>query len=207
MTLRDSSRQVTLMAAFAAAALGACNRMGPATAAQPVVHISGADSARLAKRRADSIAGASRRIESAALAAHEDSIRRREDVARVAVTTARTTLFAAVHFDPDRADIRVADQALLDRKAALLVKNPNLRLRIFGYSSDRGSDDRARQLGMERAAAVRQYLVARGVDSAHVSVASNGDARLLCRSSDDTCLKRNARDEFAILAGGGEITP
>ncbi|HEX3866763.1 MAG TPA: OmpA family protein [Gemmatimonadaceae bacterium] len=138
---------------------------------------------------------------------HEDTIRRHEDTVRTVVTTARTTIFAAVHFDPGHADIRSADQPLLDRKAALLVQNPNMRLRVFGYANDRGSDAKARQLGLDRALAVRTYLIAHGVDSAHVSVVSNGDARLLCRSADSSCQSRNARDEFSIIAGGAEITP
>src|SRR5918999_4095365 len=90
----------------------------------------------------------------------------RERMAREAAERARAVsadLAAMINFDYDQATVRPADQETLDRKAAILTANPNVRLRISGHADERGSDEYNLALGNRRAAAAKRYLENKGV--------------------------------------------
>ena len=79
----------------------------------------------------------------------------RERMAREAAERGRAVsadLAAMINFDYDQSAVRPADQETLDRKAAILVANPGVRLRIVGHADERGSDEYNLALGNRRAA-------------------------------------------------------
>jgi len=110
-----------------------------------------------------------------------------------------------VNFDFDKADIRQADQGTLDRKAAVLVANPNVKLRISGHADERGSDEYNLALGNRRAAAAKRYLESKGVDGGRMEVVSYGEERPLNPGSDEDAYAQNRRDEFEVTAGGDNL--
>ena len=64
----------------------------------------------------------------------------RERMERDAAERARALaaeLGTMINFEFDKADIRSADQGPLDRKAAILAANSNVRIRIAGHADDR----------------------------------------------------------------------
>lgn len=110
-----------------------------------------------------------------------------------------------INFEFDKADIRPADQATLDRKAAIMAANPSLRLRISGHADDRGSDEYNLALGNRRAAAAKRYLENKGIDGSRIEVVSYGEERPLNPGTDEAAYAQNRRDEFEITAGGESL--
>jgi peptidoglycan-associated lipoprotein len=165
-----------------------------------------ADSLRLARARADSIAraDADRRAAAALEQARADSIRRAAEAAGSAAA-ARAALVEPVYFDFDRSEIRLADRPALERKVAIINANPRIELRIDGHSDERGSDEYNFALSMRRAAVVKQYLVEHGVDSGRLVISSGGEERPVCPDHDESCWSRNRRDEFVLTAGADRI--
>ncbi|HEX2218545.1 MAG TPA: peptidoglycan-associated lipoprotein Pal [Gemmatimonadales bacterium] len=132
----------------------------------------------------------------------------RERMEREAAERARALtaeLATMINFEFDRADIRSADQGTLDRKAAVLAANPNVRLRISGHADDRGSDEYNLALGNRRAAAAKRYLENKGIDGSRIEVVSYGEERPLNPGSDETAYAQNRRAEFEIIAGGDNL--
>ena len=132
----------------------------------------------------------------------------RERLAREAAEKARTVsadLAAMINFDYDQAVVRQADQATLDRKAAILIANPGVKLRIAGHADERGSDEYNLALGNRRAAAAKRYLENKGVDASRLDVISYGEERPLNPGNDETAYAQNRRDEFEITAGGNNL--
>ncbi len=132
----------------------------------------------------------------------------RERMEREAAERARALtaeLGTMINFEFDRADIRSADQGTLDRKAAVLAANPNVRLRISGHADDRGSDEYNLALGNRRAAAAKRYLENKGIDGSRIEVVSYGEERPLNPAADETAYAQNRRDEFEIIAGGDSL--
>jgi peptidoglycan-associated lipoprotein len=133
----------------------------------------------------------------------------RERMAREAAERARgvsADLAAMINFDYDQATVRQADQETLDRKAAILIANPGVKLRIAGHADERGSDEYNLALGNRRASAAKRYLENKGVDGSRLEVVSYGEERPLNPGSDETAYAQNRRDEFEITAGGNNLT-
>ena len=132
----------------------------------------------------------------------------RERMAREAAERARAVaaeLATMINFDYDQATVREADQGTLDRKAAILQANPNVRIRVSGHADDRGSDEYNLALGNRRAAAAKRYLESKGIDGGRVEVVSYGEERPLNPGTDEAAYAQNRRDEFEVTAGGDNL--
>ena len=132
----------------------------------------------------------------------------KERLAREAAEKNRTVaadLAAMINFDYDQAVVRPADQATLDRKAAILTANPGVKIRIAGHADERGSDEYNLALGNRRAAAAKRYLENKGVDASRIDVISYGEERPLNPGNDETAYAQNRRDEFEVTAGGNNL--
>ncbi|HEX2251579.1 MAG TPA: peptidoglycan-associated lipoprotein Pal [Gemmatimonadales bacterium] len=132
----------------------------------------------------------------------------RERMARESAERARAVsadLAAMINFDYDQAVVRQADQETLDRKAAILIANPGVRLRIAGHADERGSDEYNLALGNRRAAAAKRYLENKGVDGSRIEVVSFGEERPLNPGTDETAYAQNRRAEFEVTGGGDNL--
>ncbi|HEU5171505.1 MAG TPA: peptidoglycan-associated lipoprotein Pal [Gemmatimonadales bacterium] len=118
----------------------------------------------------------------------------------------RADLTSPIHFDFDRADVRAGtDQAILDRKAAVLNANPSVRLRISGHADERGSDEYNLALGNRRGAAAKRYLAGKGIADSRLEVVSYGEERPANPGHDEAAWAENRRDEFELTAGGDNL--
>ena len=71
---------------------------------------------------------------------------------------------STVYFDYDQSSLTSEAQATLDRQAAFLKASPSFRLIIEGHCDERGTREYNLALGDRRASAVRDYLVAKGIN-------------------------------------------
>jgi peptidoglycan-associated lipoprotein len=133
----------------------------------------------------------------------ENERRAREAAERAAAVKA--DLAAMINFEYDQATVRSVDQATLDRKAAIMGANPNVRIQISGHADERGSDEYNLALGNRRAAAAKRYLESKGIDASRMEVVSYGEERPLAQGSDEAAYAQNRRDEFAVTAGGDSL--
>jgi peptidoglycan-associated lipoprotein len=109
----------------------------------------------------------------------------------------KTTALGDLHFDVNRAVIRLADQRKLDANAAWLKSNGH-RLLLEGFADERGTPEHNRALGERRAAAVRDALVAHGIEASRISVRSFGEEQPLCGDRTDLCWAKNRRVQFMV---------
>jgi peptidoglycan-associated lipoprotein len=138
--------------------------------------------------------------------AERDRLEREREAKEAAVRAIATDLAAMINFDYDQATVRPADQATLDRKAVILVANPNVKVRISGHADERGSDEYNLALANRRAAAAKRYLENKGVNGSRLDVISYGEERPLNPGSDESAFAQNRRDEFEVTSGGDNLT-
>jgi peptidoglycan-associated lipoprotein len=117
----------------------------------------------------------------------------------------KADLAAMINFEYDQATVRSADQAILDRKAAILGANPSVKVQISGHADERGSDEYNLALGNRRAAAAKRYLENKGIDGSRMEVVSYGEERPLAQGADESSYAQNRRDEFQVTAGGDNL--
>jgi outer membrane protein OmpA-like peptidoglycan-associated protein len=89
-----------------------------------------------------------------------------------------------IHFDFDKAVIQPDSNALLDDITATLKHFPKWRLRITGHTDSTGDAAYNEELSMNRANAIKQALVERGIDAARLETLGMGEKQPV--ASNDT---------------------
>ncbi|MEO5896150.1 MAG: OmpA family protein [Vicinamibacterales bacterium] len=91
--------------------------------------------------------------------------------------TVREIVFEDVHFDFDRYSLRPEATRALDEAVKAMTDNPNLRIELEGHTCNIGTAEYNLALGERRAAAVRDYLVGRGIATDRLRPVSYGEER------------------------------
>jgi len=99
------------------------------------------------------------------------------------------------HFATDSWQIQATDTARLRANAESLKAHPDLKVVITGHCDPRASERYNKELGLKRAKAVKDFLVAAGVAGDRVAVRSEGKQRPISTKPDEYWLDRRA--EFA----------
>lgn len=114
-------------------------------------------------------------------------------VAGSAADFASQNVTDVVTFAPDSADLDNAARAILAAQAQFLLHFPNARVTVEGHDDDRHSRDAALKLGMRRATAVKDQLVAAGVAPNRIATVSYGKERPVTIGDDDASRMQNRR--------------
>ena len=102
-------------------------------------------------------------------------------------------------FPTGQATLPAGELASLDRIAALLKAHPELTARIEGHTDSLGSAALNQSLSLQRADAVRQALVERGVDEGRLSTEGLGPERPIADNATAEGRGKNRRVEVYIL--------
>lgn len=106
----------------------------------------------------------------------------------------------AVQFEDDSATLTERSQLVLDDVARQLADHPEAKkVQIESYTDATGSKQRSLKLSQERAAAVKTYLVGKGVEAKRLTTKGFGEARPLASNKTDEGRAKNRRIEFRIL--------
>ena len=97
-----------------------------------------------------------------------------------------------VYFVVDSSSIDGEAQRVLDKQAAW-IKQSGTRVLVEGHCDERGTREYNIALGERRANAIKQYLVAQGVDAASVETISYGKERPIAEGSSEDAWQRNRR--------------
>ncbi len=101
-------------------------------------------------------------------------------------------------FDYDRWDLRPDTKQAIDHAAEYLKTHPDLNVLVGGYSDERGTEQYNLALGVKRARATRDALVADGVESGRVQIVSYGKGQQVCTEKDEVCFQQNRRAAFML---------
>jgi peptidoglycan-associated lipoprotein len=98
-----------------------------------------------------------------------------------------------IFFGYDRYDISDEARMTLDKQASWLNQYSNLSITVEGHSDERGTREYNLALGDRRASAVKNYLVAAGVNGSRINTISYGKERPAVPGSDETSFSQNRR--------------
>ncbi len=117
------------------------------------------------------------------------------------------TLPGALLFATDKSDLSAAARARLDVVAAALKNAPDKAILIEGYTDSTGTDAVNQPLSEARAAAVREYLVSRGLPQASIAVRGFGASRPIATNASVEGRATNRRVEIVVPTGAAEHMP
>ena len=118
----------------------------------------------------------------------------------VVITDSKIELKQTVFFDTRRATIKKVSFPLLNEVAQALVDHSTLNVRIEGHTDSQGSDKSNLTLSQKRAAAVRTYLINRGVDQARMVAEGYGERVPIADNRTGGGRAQNRRVEFVITS-------
>ena len=113
----------------------------------------------------------------------------------------RSVIAHVIYFDLDESALADESRAALEAKAPVLLRHPNLRIRITGHADERGSDEYNLALGLRRAAEAKRYLAALGIAEDRVEIVTLGEERPAVEGSTEEAWALNRRAEFEIISG------
>jgi peptidoglycan-associated lipoprotein len=113
-----------------------------------------------------------------------------------------------VHFGFDDAAVRSEDQAALERFAQVAGTHyKGAQITVEGFADPAGSNAYNIRLSRERADAVRDFLVARGLDGATIKTVGYGESRLVRNAQrDQPGAELNRRVTFVVETPNSDAT-
>lgn len=108
-----------------------------------------------------------------------------------------------VSFDVNSALIRPGMHAVLDPFASNLRGDMVTRVNIVGHTDSTGTSALNDPLSVDRAASVRDYLVARGVPTSAIQISGRGEREPVADNGNDAGRARNRRVEIFLREPAG----
>jgi outer membrane protein OmpA-like peptidoglycan-associated protein len=128
---------------------------------------------------------------------------KRPKVAQVKVQGNEIKISRQVHFESDSAKIMGDSNTLLEEIADVLQKGENLkRVEIQGHTDNTGTPERNKVLSEQRANAVRNWLIAAGVDPSRLVAKGYGQEKPLGPNVTSAQRAKNRRVQFIIVEKG-----
>ena len=104
-----------------------------------------------------------------------------------------------VYFDYDRSELTENAKRLLAQVAEILVNENRFVVVIEGHTDARGTEDYNISLGARRSMAVREFLIAYGVEGRRLVPVSFGKERPKVLGADEAAYSKNRRAHFRVI--------
>ncbi|NQU70362.1 MAG: peptidoglycan-associated lipoprotein Pal [Rhodospirillales bacterium] len=111
-----------------------------------------------------------------------------------------------VLFGFDRFDLSAEARDTLEKQSVWLKRYPNGTIVISGHTDERGTREYNLALGERRATAVKNYLVALGIEPSRVNTISYGKERPVDPQSSQAAWASNRRGVTQIDSMGGKLS-
>lgn len=112
---------------------------------------------------------------------------------------------AGVAFETNSATLTSASRAVLDPVATNLKKYPELHIELQGHTDSSGADQYNLDLSQRRADAVRDYLIAQGVEPAQVVARGYGEGQPIADNDMPDGRAQNRRVVMKVLRNPGSV--
>ncbi|MCK4945275.1 MAG: peptidoglycan-associated lipoprotein Pal [Alphaproteobacteria bacterium] len=103
-----------------------------------------------------------------------------------------------VFFSYDKYDLASDARTTIERQTQWLRRYPHINISIEGHCDERGTREYNLALGEKRAASVKNYLIALGIESSRIQTLSYGKERPAVMGSDETSWAQNRRGVVVV---------
>lgn len=101
-----------------------------------------------------------------------------------------------VNFEFDSARLTPDSKASLNDALKILMRHGDLEVEVAGHTDSKGAEAYNQRLSEQRAAAVRDYLVANGIDAARLTVKGYGESQPIADNANEQGRAENRRVEM-----------
>ncbi len=115
---------------------------------------------------------------------------------QVAPVAATLPDLGTVHFDTNKATLTAEGQATLQQAAAAMKANPNVHLRLEGYTDSTGDTSHNQSLSQQRAMTVANFLKGQGIEGSRLTGGGFGPSNPADTNATSTGKADNRRVEL-----------
>ncbi|MBX2877834.1 MAG: OmpA family protein [Saprospiraceae bacterium] len=109
-------------------------------------------------------------------------------------------IFNTIQFDYNKASLRPSARASIDRIAAMMKEQANVRLSVEGHTDSDGTNEANQGLSERRAAAVKSALVEQGIAADRLQSKGWGEEKPLETDDSPEAKQQNRRVEFILIS-------
>ncbi len=110
----------------------------------------------------------------------------------------KKVFLGSVYFAFDKYDVSASMRDVVKANAAALSAYDG-KIKVEGNCDEWGTDEYNYALGLKRANAVKDALVADGLDASNISLISFGESNPVCTEKNSECWQKNRRAEHRLL--------
>jgi len=122
-----------------------------------------------------------------------------KDIALQPLQLNATMIFKNVQFNTNAFELLPVSLVELDKLVQVLIENPSIKLQINGHTDNTGNANDNITLSTNRAKAVVEYLVRKGISSTRLTYKGFGDSKPIADNNTDSGKAANRRTEFVIV--------
>ncbi len=123
-----------------------------------------------------------------------------KDVPMQKIELVQPVVLKNVFFDTDKYDLKDKSKIELDILVKFLTKNGTVKIELGGHTDNVGSAKSNQVLSENRAKAVYDYLIEKGIEATRLSTKGYGDTKPIADNTTPAGRAENRRTEFKIIA-------
>lgn len=104
-----------------------------------------------------------------------------------------------IEFDYNSAQLKSTSKDNLKGVVEIMTENPSYRLKLDGYTDNRGDSESNLTLSQNRVNSCKEYLVSQGIDASRITSVGHGESDPIASNDTDEGRKQNRRVEFTIV--------
>jgi len=117
----------------------------------------------------------------------------------VPIEVGRTVRLNNIFFDTGKSELRPESGPELDRLVTTLNESPKIVIEVRGHTDNTGSNEINAKLSQDRADAVREYFISKGIEPDRVGSKGFGESKPVATNDTDEGRQQNRRVEFMIV--------
>ncbi len=122
-----------------------------------------------------------------------------KDVFPFEITSKKLIVLRKIYFERGKPDVREESFEELRKLASVLIRKPNIRIRIEGHTDNVGDKKALLELSRNRAKAIKVFLLNEGVNNDQVFTVGFGDSRPIAGNTTEEEKRKNRRVEIRII--------
>ncbi|QMW02212.1 OmpA family protein [Spirosoma foliorum] len=104
-----------------------------------------------------------------------------------------------IFFDTGKAELRPESSPELDRLVTNLNEAPKMTIEVRGHTDNTGSNEINNKLSQDRADAVREYFISKGIEPDRIASKGLGESKPIATNDTEEGRQKNRRVEFVIV--------